>query len=228
MIVPSPEDFLSTTISGLRITEPTTAITDLIIAIVAIILSLLIYGHVKTVNKNLVGKDLYWCMFFLFMGLSTFAGAITHGLRFYLPGNKLVCTFLFMNGLSLVSSLFAQLATIEYEIKGKKPWMRIVTVIGFILFLVTVLTVQSFAVTNIYATLTFLFVLYHHWRSWKNGKLPSKYIVYGILISFITAIVFLMKISFSEWFNHKDIAHVFILISIIVMFRGAKHIHSGV
>jgi di/tricarboxylate transporter len=225
MIVPSPEDFLSIELGALKITEPVTAGTDLLIALIAIILAVLIFIRVRKIAEP-VGRNLSWFYFFLFMGLSTFAGALSHGLRYYLPGSAFLFMFTLMNVLSGVSSLYAQLATIDFEVENRTRRMKSFAVLLFICFIMLVIWIRSFTVTNIYVTGTFLFVLYNHRRSWKKGKNPSKYICYGILISFITAFVFLFKISLSEWFNHKDIAHVFIMISLLVMYQGAKNIHT--
>jgi hypothetical protein len=225
MEVPSPDEFLSVEIGGLKITEPTTAGTDVVIAIIAFVISAAIFKHIRDHKSRLFPSDRYWLYFFLFLGLSTLAGALSHGLRYYLPASSFVAIFTTMNVLSMISSYNAQLATIEFEIERPSPWMKVTALSLMIIFILLVSFFQKFAITNVYVSCTFLFVLYHHWRSWKKGKQSSKYICFGIMISFITAFVFLLKLSVSEWFNHKDIAHVLIMISLIVMYKGAREIY---
>jgi hypothetical protein len=44
----------------------------------------------------------------------------------------------------------------------------------------------------------------------------------GILVSFLSILTHSIRLSFSEWFNYKDVSHVIMIISIIFIFVGAK------
>ena len=64
-------------------------------------------------------------------------------------------------------------------------------------------------------------VLYIHVLSGKKyGNRSANWIALGITISFLTAVVFTLKISVSDWFNFKDIAHVIMMISVCLIFYG--------
>ena len=65
-------------ILSLKITEPSTLITDIILGIIAIILS-----------RKLFNNKIYdWGYFFLFMGVSAIFGGLGHGFG-YIFGNSL-------------------------------------------------------------------------------------------------------------------------------------------
>lgn len=224
MIVPKPEDFHHIDFLGLRITEPVTAGTDILIFLLSIFLSILLYRSSKKPDHP---QKNHWTCFFFFMGVSTLAGAITHGARYYLTDTSFISFFGAMNVFSGFSSLSAQLATFSYRMNRKPSWLLFLFIIVNVIFITAVLISQTFVITNIYVTLTFLFVLFIHLKTYKQDK-GSFYISAGILVSFITAFVFLSRISISDiWFNHKDIAHIFIMLSLVIMYKGAKRIQAN-
>ncbi len=224
MIQPRPDAFHHVTFAGWQVTEPVTAITDLLIALISFLCTLQL---VKAKQKVKGYQSHYWTLFFLFMGLSTTAGAITHGARYYLNESSFHASFAMMNIFSGFSSLFAQLATFRYIQNNKPYWFKhLIFSLGF-LFLISFLVTWKFGVTNAYATLTFLYALYVHYQN-KSQHPGAGYISNGILVSFLSAIAFLFKLSISDiWFNHKDIAHVFIMISLVIMYKGARLIQQS-
>lgn len=221
MIIPRPEDFHHIEIGGLLITEPVTAGTDLLVAILSFSLSLKLSR-----STELPFRRQYWTLFFLFMGASTFAGTVTHGFRYYLSGNGMILVFSLMNILTALTCLYAQTATLRFLLKEVSLQVKWALFILFALFMIAFFVEWRFTITNIYITIGYLFVLYHHIKKKRifNG---AGYIVNGILISFATAVVFSFKLSVSDiWFNHKDIAHVIMMLSIYVMHKGARIIQA--
>jgi hypothetical protein len=211
----------STTIFGFFIAEPTTALTDFILSVLCVVF----FFQFSQSNKE---KGLSsWRYFFLFMGISTFLGAITHAV-FLSPEQKNYHYFwLSMQLFSGLSVYFAQLATIQSITNSKIPIYKsektslLICRIQFIVFAIAVLFYQNFLVVVINSTLGFLMVLYIHALSGKKyGNRPAGWIAAGITISFMTAIVYTLKLSFNQWFNFKDIAHVIMMVSICFIFYG--------
>jgi hypothetical protein len=210
-----------TSIFGYPIAEPTTALTDFILAL----LCLLFYFKV---TKSRIEKGINnWRLFFLFMGISTLLGGITHA---FLENHESAVYLSFWLTMQLASGLsiyFAQLATIRSIPNAKIPLYRseqksmLLCRIQFLVFATLVLIFQNFLVVVINSTLGFLMVLYIHALSGKKyGNRPAGWIAAGITISFLTAIVYSLKISVNDWFNFKDIAHVIMMVSICFIFYG--------
>lgn len=206
-------------IGGIAIHEPMTAFTDYIITILA-----LTY-YSKITAANLVSK--YWRRFFLFLSLSTLFGGTAHAVFAIHEGfayKSIWLTMQFINGIALY---FAQQATLISVLKNSKnnaiwQWSyRIQLVVYYIVLLI----VQKYTVTIIDNALALIPIMILHF-SVKERKEYYNWIGYGILVSFITAIVHGAKFSLHAYFNFNDIAHVFIMISLSVMFIGVKRIDS--
>jgi hypothetical protein len=94
-------------------------------------------------------------------------------------------------------------------------------VIQLVVYLIVLMIVQKYIVTIIDNALGLIPILILHATA-KIKEVHYKYIAYGIGVSFITAIVHGVKFSLHEHFNFNDIAHIFIMISLTVMFWGLK------
>jgi hypothetical protein len=211
-----------TTIFGFLIAEPTTAITDFILAA----LCLVFYFRFAANNKE--DGSFYWKRFFLFMGISTLVGGITHAFLENHNTNMYSFFWLSMQLLSGLSVLYSQIATIHSIPNPNIPLYRtmktslLLSRIQFVLFAVAVLLFRNFIVVVTNSTVGFLMVLYIHALSGrKYGNRASAWIALGIMVSFLTAIIYTLKISINQWFNFKDIAHVIMMISISFIFYGA-------
>jgi hypothetical protein len=89
--------------------------------------------------------------------------------------------------------------------------------------LVYALLKNNFVMIKVNAGIILVFSLITHLKIYNLTKEKgSRLIVLGILISFLSIIVHSLKLSFSDWFNYKDIAHVIIVISLYVIFTGVK------
>ena len=89
-------------------------------------------------------------------------------------------------------------------------------------FLVFTLVLTNFVLIKIHAGIVLSYSLIVHAISLKNKQEGSGYIVAGILISFFSIVIHILKISLSDWFNYKDIAHVIMLCSLYYIFKGAS------
>ena len=210
------------TFFGILIAEPTTAITDFILAV----LCTFFYARFSANNKE--DGSYYWKRFFLFMGISTLIGGITHAFLEDHNTRTYSIFWLSMQLFSGLSVLYCQIATIHSIPNTKIPIYRSVKAsllfcrIQFFVFAIAVLFFQNFIVVVSNSTLGFLLVLYIHALSGrKYGNRPAAWIALGIMVSFLTAIIYTLKISINQWFNFKDIAHVIMMISLSFIFYGA-------
>ncbi len=210
-----------TTFFGFLIAEPTTALTDLILAVLCVVFFFRFSHGAKEKGLN------YWRLFFLFMGISTFLGAITHAVFEHHEEVNYLYFWLSMQLFSGLSVYYAQLATVHSIHNVKIPLYRYPTAsilfcrIQFFVFVAAVLYYHNFLVVVLNSTLGFLMVLYIHALSGKKyGNRPAGWIAAGITVSFMTAIVYSLKLSLNEWFNFNDIAHVIMMVSICFIFYG--------
>lgn len=203
-------------IGSLAIHEPVTAFTDYIITIIG----LTFFWKIPSTGNPVVK---YWRLFFLLLGLSTFFGASAHaffGIHEGVAYKSVWLTMQLVNGLAIY---FAQQATLLSTLKNSKQydawkWSYIIQLVAYYIVL---LIVQKYVVTIIDNALGLIPIMIVHFAA-KEKEEYYKWIGYGILVSFITAIVHGVKFSLNDYFNYNDIAHVFIMISMIVMYMGVQ------
>lgn len=188
--------------------EPTTVLTDLIISG----LSFFFFNTLNKQPRTIAIKN--WSFFFLFFGLSTFIGAFSHAFFQLHDGVAYKSFWLCMQVLNGVAVLFSQKATFD------KKWDRLF-LIQFLIFVVAVFLFQKFLVVIINNALSLVPIMIFHYRISKT-KISGMYIANGILVSFATALVHGFKLSFHTFFNYNDIAHLLIMLSLYIMYKGIR------
>jgi hypothetical protein len=203
------------TIGNFAIHEPVTAFTDFIITILAFT-----YFR-KLSSANEVTKN--WRLFFLFISLSTLAGGFSHGLFEVHEGVQYKTIWIGMQFFNGFAVYFAQKATLVSVLKDSKNYSawKLSYIIQLIAYFVVLLIVQKYIITILDNAVGLIPIMILHFTA-QNKKLYYNWIGYGILVSFITAIVHGAKFSLHAYFNYNDIAHVFIMISLTVMYSGIK------
>ena len=203
-------------IGTLAVHEPMTVFTDYIIAI----LSLVFYFRIPSGGDAAVRN---WRLFFLFMGLSTGVGAHSHALFAVHEGIAYKSIWLPMQELNGFAVFFAQQATLQSVLKRSPTYnaWKWSYAAQLVIYIIVLMVVQKFIVTVIDNALGLIPVMILHFTA-KEKEPYYKYIGYGIVISFITAIVHDFKISACDYFNYNDIAHVFIMISLYVLYKGVR------
>lgn len=172
--------------------------------------------------------------FLFLLGVSTLFGALGHVVHYQL-GHAFFSTVLFlMNAFSLAAMYFCFLGPYTYahpQNKIKRNYNLLILVwMALVLFVCT--CVQNFVIIKIHAGVVLLYSLIVHWSMYKRHlHLGSKWIVGGILAAFLPIIVHSLKVSVGEWLNHKDIAHVLMIISLMIIYTGvsvnARELQSG-
>lgn len=203
-------------IGSIALHEPMTVLTDYIIALLALIFYSRLPRSGNTVIRN-------WRLFFLFMALSTGIGANSHGFFAVHEGIAYKSIWLPMQVLNGFAVYFAQQATLASALKDSKnraAW-KYSYIIQLAVYIIMLMIVQKFLVTIIDNAAGLIPIMIVHFRA-KEKEKYYKWIGYGIVISFITAIVHGFRLSLCDYFNFNDIAHVFIMISLWVIYKGVK------
>ena len=204
-------------IFGFHVLEPVTVLTDILLSIFCIYF----YNKLNFPgNKAVLGK--YWRMFFLYIGISTFIGAVAHGFRSYFSSEAFYFLWMTMNLSSIPSSYYLLKATIELsEFKDETKFrLTMITLAATILLTILTLIINNFVLIKINAGLVVILALIRHYHTYKKGYTGSGYIVFGFAFSLSSILVHTAQLSISEWFNFRDISHVIMNISLYIIFTG--------
>lgn len=164
-------------------------------------------------------------MFFLLMGLSCLLGSIHHGVHEQLGDTFMNVSWFLMNTMSLICIYYFYRAAFTYSNINKDNSTKIfnyIVHVWIVSLLVITYFLNDFLLIKIHAGIVLLYSLVVHAITYKNKNAGSGYIVAGIIISFLSIVVHSLKFSFGEWFNYKDIAHVIILTSMILLYTGVR------
>lgn len=204
---------------GIIILEPVTAATDLLLAWFCI------YSFFKLKLPSESEPLLkFWRLFFLFLGISTTFGGLSHGLKHYMNDDIYKVMRLGMNLTSIVSSYFLLLATAEMLDNGnaaRKKKVRIFVQITTIVISAITIAINEFSLIMIYAGVVVLLTIILNYLDFKKGERGSQEVALGFGISLLSIIVFKLQISIHEYFNFRDISHIIMLISLYFVFLGA-------
>ncbi|WP_317896575.1 DUF6962 family protein [Aurantibacillus circumpalustris] len=166
-------------------------------------------------------------LFMLLLGISSFFGGIGHTVQKQM-GDGFFETILFvMNAFSILSIYFcfkSAYTIFNLDVRSSNKYVYFVMV--WILLLLIYCGVQgSFLIIKIHAGIVLLYALIVHYLVYRRNKdKGSELVVLGILISFLPLIVHSLRISLHDWFNHKDMAHVIMIISLYVIYKGVFQI----
>jgi hypothetical protein len=206
-------------IGGLRVDEPITTVTDFLF------IGVCFYAFFKTKNLSAYkGVNLYrW--FFLLTGISSLVAAlIGHAFLYYFGWEAKIYGWV----TGIISISFAQFAVLHHTRKsiGESVFktLRILNVIEVIVAFILTFIIYSFTVVEIhtaYCLVINVTVLeFIHYK--KTGSLLSKNMMYGVGIAVLAVLCHVFKIAFSVWFNHLDLSHIFMALSMYMMYKGVS------
>ena len=186
--------------------------------------------YFKNLNKvrHPYSKQMAW--FMLMLGTSSVFGAIGHATHMQLGNVFFEIIVFLMNAFSLLSIYFCFRSAYTYMNLTRNPSrLYIYVVMAWVLVLLIACGMQgNFLLIKIHAGIVLLYSLIVHYLVYKRiDDKGAQLVVVGILISFLPIIVHSLKFSMNEWFNYKDIAHVIMIISLVVIYKGAYLISGG-
>lgn len=204
---------------GLRIQEPVTSISDLLIAAVCFYAFFVIRKSLKRSRLKI-----YLQYYFLLMGISTlWGGLFGHGFQyivgFYgrLPGWYL----------SMFSVMLLERASIENSRKVINAKLIKILLLFNIIELLLMITLTSLTLNffwvqahSVYGVLGVTFVFHLHVFVKTKNK-GSRMMLWGILILAIAAFIYNYPIVIDKWFNHLDFAHVLMAIGSWIFMKAS-------
>lgn len=207
----------SISLGDLIISEPMTSLTDVFLSIIAFILF-------SKVRKNCT-KGLFfnsWALFFLFMGISTSIGTFAHGFNEEWGDTVHNILWMLMNISVSMAVFFSMQATIIF-IGANKFWNRLFLITNIIIlvgFVISTLAWNDFEILKIHTGIGVALIFTTHVIATIKKHYGSGRIVIAFSLSLLTLLIHSYQLSFSEWFNFKDISHVLMMMSLILIYTG--------
>ena len=130
-----------------------------------------------------------------------------------------------VNSLSLFAIYYCFKAAHSYHSLSHKIQNNITSyfVITWMLILLTITFLKNdFALIKAHAGIVLVYSLVIHLISHYKKTEGSAYIASGIIISFFSIVVHSLRFSLSEWLNYKDIAHLIMLLSLTIIYKGVS------
>jgi hypothetical protein len=205
---------------GIRLDEPVTTITDLLVSAVCFYA----YARLTKIGEK-QRLHLYLRYYFFSMGLATFfGGVIGHGFLYLfsfawkLPG---WLTSMFSIALIERASIEQARKLISRRLGRALAWLNIIELLTFMTLTFSTLNFFFVEVHTTYGLLIvvaslniFIFV-----RTRDPG---SRLFIIAVAFSALGALVFMNEWSIHLWFNYLDLSHVLLAVSAYFFYRGSR------
>ncbi|MEN0050517.1 MAG: hypothetical protein AAF806_25860 [Bacteroidota bacterium] len=222
-------------VGQLRVDEPVTMITDLVITVVCFYA---FYSLSKQQNELSKAQN-FLRYYFLMMGFATMIGGVFgHGFLYYFGLNWKLPGWL--------TSMFAVTLIERASIEQTKPIvnpkvgkiMGVANIIELVTFVsLTFVTLffrlldprDSFRFVEIHTAYGLLLIVlplqaYVYLKTRNPG---SKLFLIGIGFVILTAFIYYFQLAFSPWFNQHDMSHLFIALASWLFYKGTLRLSDG-
>lgn len=203
-------------IAGIIVRDPITAVTNLVIFLFG-----LVYYR-KLTKHDLEFPHKNWNYFFLLVGISSFLGIPVHGFSYYLSPEVHFHVWWLMGVIQGAGVSFAQFGVGSNVFLKRKSLIGILVIVQFVAFASIMYFSRSFEVAKVHVGVGLVPIMIYYVFQGAKGLKAEILVATGIGVSALTAVVHSLKISFSQWFNYNDIAHVLIITSLVLMYQGVK------
>jgi hypothetical protein len=163
--------------------------------------------------------------FILWLGISSVFGAVAHSVHYQLGTFFFNVVFYLMNASSLVAMYYCFSGTYTYFGRSgpRARNIRIAVAIWLIVLLLLAAIYRQFLLIKVHAGIVLIYSMGVHWVMYRANSWPgNRLYVIGGIFSLGSVLVHSLRLSVTEWFNYKDIAHVFMIAALIVMARGIR------
>jgi hypothetical protein len=211
---------------NIRIDEPVTTITDLLLVAICIYAFIVLR---KSCKSGIYTR--YFRSYFLVLGLGALTGGLLgHAFQYMLSEKwKLLSWILTLGSVVLMVQALLEVAR---PLLSRRS-IRLISGLNYIVAIpVLIITIGSldFSPVKFYAIFGLVglagslsFYIYH--RTGNRGVLV---LMGGVGIGFISAIIYSLEWGFSAWFNHRDLGHIILCFGAYYIYRGAERIINSV
>ena len=210
---------------NLRIDEPITTATDIILAAICF------YAFYRIRKEEASGRiKKYFKYYFLTLGLGAlFGGLLGHAFLYRLaPEWKLVSWTFTLFSVAFMAHALLEVAKPMVKPNVARIIIRVNLLILAIAFFYTLWTL-AFSPVKYYTIFGMLLVVgslsYYIYR--KTESRAMLILMGAVGVGFLSAIIFSLEWGLSPWFNHRDISHVILSFSAFSLYKGAALIMDG-
>ena len=203
---------------GLKILEPVTTATDLLVSAVCFYAFLNIHKSTKRGRIFFLFK-----YYFLSMGIATaYGGIIGHALLYLFSFEWKIPGWI----ISMFSIALIERATIMHAMPLLKPtignFFSVLNILEFIILVCIVLYTLNFFFVETHAFYGLMIVVasFELYVFLKTKDSGSRILLYAVFISAVAATVHLTKFSPHQWFNYLDLSHVLMALAAYAFYRG--------
>ena len=210
-------DYTYITLFGYTVFEPMVMLTNMIFLVLTILFAKRLLSFPMVYAKQMA-------LFILSLGLGMIVGAIGHAVHEQAGKGFFNLILVVMNVFSLFSVFFCFRGCLILTNGRKEPkvWLVLVGIILMVMLVVSVMR-ADFTIIKIMAGSVLIFALIAHYRDWnKTGRIGNKWVIAGILVSFLSLVAHTLHISLHAWFNHKDLSHVIMIVGIVTIYKGIR------
>jgi len=218
--IPTPSNQSSIELFGVTIIEPMVTFTDFWISAVCIYA---FYKLVRMRQEGLVFR--YMRLYFIIMAVATFlAGVLGHALQDMVgPGWKLPGWFFSMLAISCIER--ATIMHLHPLINPKfARFLEITNIIELVIFSTVVFSSLNFfyvQVQSVYG-LGFVVLPLHFYAYLKTKNEGSRIFFLTVCFASIASFSYSMEIGINKWFNHLDVSHAIMALSMFFFYIGTK------
>lgn len=202
---------------GLRVDEPVTMVTDVMVATIGII------GYLKLASVGNSRHVSLYSYFFLGMGFSTLiAGIVGHGFFYRCGADGKMYGWVF----GIIGTGFAQFAVLYHvrESLNKIIFQALLVIcwIEVVIAMLILFSFRNFVVVEIHAAfgLVGMVTVLEAINYYKTKSKLSLSMIYGVGLVTIAILFHTTKVSISKWFNYMDISHVLMGLAVYIMIKG--------
>jgi hypothetical protein len=209
----------------IKIQEPVTSLTDIIVGVACLYFFQLLRS--KTPENRMF---FYFRMFFLLTGIGTILGGLLGHAFLYTIENDWLKTPGWL--ISMVGVTMIERGCIEHSKNLLKPnllrFFKVLNIVELLVFMALSFYYLDFLYVQVHSTyglvvVVFAFELYVYLKTKQREII---YILLAVLSMVICAVVYSAKVAIHPFFNHADLAHVFMLISAILCYKGISRMQK--
>lgn len=205
-------------IFGFHIMEPVTVVTDFLVAIVCF------YAWYKIRKIENISKPQHYAgVFMIMMGIAaTLGGIFGHGLIHIVhPYWKIPGWYFSMFSIAFIERSAIAQASLVMPKKIGTFFLRLNVIELLVLCFITLWTIK-FMFVEIHSAYGFLIVvlLFHSYNYVKTKDKGSKLMLLNTILLLVAVAIYNIPIIFHTFFNHRDLAHIVMALSIYLIYRA--------
>lgn len=207
------------------LSEPTTAITDLILALLALGFSLQLFPLARRLRQESIRN---WGFAFGALSVGALCGAVSHGFAPNLSEGAYAAIWRITLYSIGVASYFMVAGTARAALRHRiGSWMIGVAALklaGY-LYWSTVRPEFSVAVYDYVPNMIVVLVMGVMLRRRRRDPAGLS-LATGVVVSFLAAGIQQSGLALAEYFNHNDLYHVVQMFALVLFYRGASHLQD--